>query len=158
MHPTTPTGAHDDGVAGLFLEPVRGRDLRGRAERHRRQAGLDHRAERQRHPDLAGDRLGNLLSARGEAGLDLLEVLRALGGRRLRPRLERRARGLDGAVHVRGIAGRDPPHDLFVGRIDDVEGALARRRRPFAADVELVVVLHAVLVYRFEKKKVGASQ
>ena len=50
---------------------------------------------------------GDLLAARREPAGDRAQQLRALGQRRLRPRLERRARRRDRAVDVRRRALRD---------------------------------------------------
>ena len=135
----------DERVSRALFELVGLRELRGRAERERREASLDPRGQGERHPDFARDRLRDLRATLGEAGLDLLEELAALGGWRPRPPVEGGSRGLHRAIDVRGVARGDAPDEFFGRGIDDVECSLARRLSPLTADVNLVVRLHGSL-------------
>ena len=132
--------AHDERVPHLLLELDVEDEVGHRAERHRRQAGLDHLREPVGHPDLAADQRRDLLAARGERRGDGAKEPGALRDRRRGPGVERGARGGDGAVDVRRRALGHAAHHLLGRRVDDVDAAAAGRLDPLAADEQTVAV------------------
>ena len=70
--------AHDERVADLLLEREVVEDLLVAGDVAGRQAGLDHVGPHERHADLVGDDLGDLLAAGGQALGDGLHVLAPL--------------------------------------------------------------------------------
>ena len=79
------------------------------------------RAQLQRHPQLVGDRRGELVAALAEPRGDRRDAARRAPRAGLRPALERLAGGLDRAVGVlRRAAGIVPDH-LLGRRVDDLD-------------------------------------
>ena len=128
-------------VADLLLPGDLLHQLRHRRELAGRQAGLDDLAQLQRHPQLLGDRRGDLLGALAEPGGDRGQVAGALLARGPRPRVEGVPRGPHRPVGVLGRARRDRPHRLLGGRVDDLDRLRPGRVHPLPPDEDLVADL-----------------
>ena len=142
-------GAHDadrltddEGVPDLLLPFEALGGVGGIGERAGGQAHLDGSRQRHRHAHLVRDDLGDLVGAGaerlGDPGQQLAPLLAGGGG----PAGEGGGGGLDGLVDVLGRALGNGGEDLFGGRVDDLQGALAGRGDPGPVDVDLVAHEH----------------
>ena len=122
----------DQRVADLRLPLELGEQRGERAEVDCGERGLDAGRELERHPDLPGDQLGDLVGALAQRGRDPLQPGGPLRDRRLRPVIESLAGSGNRAVNVRRVALGDRPHHLLGRRVDDVDAPGTVRLHPLA--------------------------
>ncbi len=134
--------ASDARVADFLFESKFRREAGVKPETCLRQVRLDARSQLERHADLSGNRACDLVRARHQLFVDLLQPRRTLGGRRRRPGRERLTRCGHRTFDVRHGTGRDATDDVLGRGRDHVYRLIRRRRRPLTIDVEFVRVLH----------------
>ncbi len=112
----------DERIAELFFEAILADELGVEPDRGDREFDLHLRRKTDRRADFVRDRFGHLRHARLHRRGQLVEPIRALFGGGLPPRaVERRARGLDGAIDVLGVALRDAADGFFRRRRQHVD-------------------------------------